>query len=215
MDGDTNLICEKKKRLFGIQNKHLCSCYSGNFSPSSNFHINLMNAVFLDSHLLAILARLFETMLNKISLFICVWMENIQSQQWLRMRALRMCLAVVVRGIQWLEKKLMAGNNRFIRVENLFDKIHAHKLIHSHMSGIKSIVKWTIWPKFLFRVCALRCTFCHAKINCWDFSTFCLFLPKYHPTLLHRHIVVIQRASYYLVYFVIIGLCYVVVCALF
>lgn len=96
----------KKKRLFGIQNKHLCSCYSGNFSPSSNFHINLMNAVFLDSHLLAILARLFETMLNKISLFICVWMENIQSQQWLRMRALRMCLAVVVRGIQWLEKKI-------------------------------------------------------------------------------------------------------------
>lgn len=39
------------------------------------------------------------------------------------------------------KKNLMAGNNRFIRVENLFDKIHAHKLIHSHMSGIKSIVK--------------------------------------------------------------------------
>lgn len=85
----------------------------------------------------------------------------------------------------------MAGNNRFIRVENLFDKIHVYNTqsehIHTHFTSVKSMAVQAkpFWPSFSSSLkattataavittaaCVIRCTFCHAKLKCSDFSS--------------------------------------------
>lgn len=107
MDGDINLICEKKKRLFGIQNKYICSFYSGTHKPGggpSVISILIWWMQFLSAHIYSLaFSKPFQT--QYCYLFVYEW--EISSHN--SMKEVRMCLAVVVRGIQWLEEKKING----------------------------------------------------------------------------------------------------------